>query len=595
MAPGLKNFSILGNPEDQALIWRIIADNAGRHWRKCALAVFMTMVSAGCTAAIAYMIGNIINATYLRHSFYAVGALSFVWMLLFAIRGLAAYWQDILMAQVGNRITAETQTRICDKLLGQGVSYYADRHSSEFMAKTVLGASSSANVLNLLVLALGRDLLTLLGLIAVMVWQDPLLALIGLLVLPPALFGVERLVAIAREIAGTQMRGSWSMLGTLQEAVQGFKVVKAFRLENAIRSRVAENVTTLEHASNRLAKITLISSPLIEVFGGFAAGLAFLYGGYRVLEANASPGELVSFMMAFIMTFDFARRLARVKVDIGSNLVPARALYELFDSRPAEPDDSGNPALDVTAGRIVFENVSFAYREDTPVLRGLSFVAEPGRMTALVGPSGAGKTTVFNLLLRFYDTASGSIAIDGQELRNVSRSSLRARIAYVGQEVYLFNGSIRDNILNGRPDATEAEIHAAAKAALAHEFILAFPDGYDTFVGETGSQLSAGQRQRVALARAFIKDAPIILLDEATASLDSESERYVQDAIRRLCAGRTTLVIAHRLNTIRDADAIHVVEQGVIVESGSHEALIRRNGKYANFVHLQFGEEVPDS
>jgi ABC-type multidrug transport system fused ATPase/permease subunit len=266
-------------------------------------------------------------------------------------------------------------------------------------------------------------------------------------------------------------------------------------------------------------------------------------------------------------------------------------LYEIIDSPPGEPNDDDLPSITLSTARIEFDDVRFSYRADTPVLRGMNFIAQPGKVTALVGPSGGGKSTVFNLLLRFYEAEAGRILIDGQNIGAVSRRSLRGEIAFVGQIVHLFRGTIRENIALGKLDASEAEIIAAARAAHAHDFVMSFPAGYDTPVGEHGLQLSGGQRQRIAIARALIKDSPIILLDEATAALDSESERHVQEAIAELCKGRTTLVIAHRLSTIMHSDCILVVEDGLVVESGRHDELLRKNGRYASFYRLQLKEQ----
>jgi ATP-binding cassette subfamily B protein len=345
-------------------------------------------------------------------------------------------------------------------------------------------------------------------------------------------------------------------------------------------------------AANKMARVANRASPLMESLGGIAIALAILYGGYRVIETGATPGEFVSFMAAFLLAYEPAKRLARFNIDLSGALVGVRILFDLVDSPATEPADDDKPKLAVGPGRIVFSDVRFAYRPDEPVIRGLSFVAEPGKVTALAGPSGGGKTTVLALILRFYTPDSGAIAIDGQDIAAVSRHSLRQQIAYVGQDVTLFHGSVRDNIAFGRLGASEAEIVAAAKAAHAHDFITAFPQGYDTPVGERGTQLSGGQRQRIAIARALIKNAPLILLDEATASLDSESERQVQDAIAHLCEGRTTLVIAHRLHTIMHADRIHVVEEGTIVESGRHDELLRKGGRYASFYRLQLKDQA---
>jgi ATP-binding cassette subfamily B protein len=329
----------------------------------------------------------------------------------------------------------------------------------------------------------------------------------------------------------------------------------------------------------------------METLGGVAIALAITYGGYRVIETGATPGEFFSFITAFLLAYEPAKRLARLNIDLNSNLVGVNILFEIIDSPATEPADDDRPPLALQNGRVEFADVHFGYRAGEPVLRGLSFVAEPGQVTALVGPSGGGKSTILNLILRFYEIGAGRITIDGQDIAAVSRRSLRRQIAFVGQDVFLFRGTIRDNIAVGKPDAGEHEILAAARAAYAHDFIMAFPLGYDTPVGEHGLQLSGGQRQRIAIARALVKNAAIILLDEATASLDSESERQVQDAIEHLCRGRTTIVIAHRLHTVMHADRIHVVEDGGIAESGRHDALLRQGGRYAFFYRLQLKDQ----
>jgi ATP-binding cassette subfamily B protein len=358
-----------------------------------------------------------------------------------------------------------------------------------------------------------------------------------------------------------------------------------------MRTRLDANVAEVERLANRAARISNRASPLMETIGGVAVALVMIYAGYRVIETGAAPGQFFSFLAAFLLAYEPAKKLARLNIDLTSALVGVRVLYEVIDTPPTEPEEPHKPALRLAAARIEFKDVYFAYRRGEPVLRGMTFVAEPGKVTALVGPSGGGKSTVLNLTLRFFDVLAGVVMIDGQNVTDVSRDSLRRQIAYVGQDVFLFHGTVRENIAIGKPGATEEEIVAAAKAAHAHEFISSFPGGYDTEVGERGTALSGGERQRVAIARALVKDAPIILLDEATASLDSESERLVQDAMAHLCEGRTTIVIAHRLNTIVHADRIMVVEGGEIVESGRHDELLRKGGRYAAFFRLQVREQ----
>jgi ATP-binding cassette subfamily B protein len=331
----------------------------------------------------------------------------------------------------------------------------------------------------------------------------------------------------------------------------------------------------------------------METLGGFAVAIALVYGGFRVIATGATPGQFFSFLAAFMLAYEPAKRLARLNLDLNSGLVGVRILFDVIDHPPTETPDEEKAPLKLSAGRVEFAKVQFAYRPGEKVIRNLSFVAEPGKLTALVGPSGGGKSTIFNLLLRFHEADVGGIIIDGQNIASVSRRSLRSQIAYVGQDVFLFRASIRDNIAVGRPGASEAEIVNAARAAYAHDFIMAFPRGYDTPVGEHGARLAGGERQRISVARALLKDAHLILLDEATASLDSESERQVQGAIEHLCRGRTTIVIAHRLHTVVDADRIFVIEEGAVVESGRHDELLRKTGRYASFYRLQLRDQQP--
>jgi ATP-binding cassette subfamily B protein len=428
-----------------------------------------------------------------------------------------------------------------------------------------------------------------------MVVQDPLLSFFSFVVAPPAFFVLRKLIRRIYSIARTQFQGGTRIIETLQETLQGIRIVKAFTLEDIMRERFDRNVAAVEHEANKMARVSNRASPLMETLGGCAIAIAITYGGYRVIETGATPGQFFSFITAFLLAYEPAKRLARLNIELNSALVGVRVLFEVIDSPPSEAPDDNKPALQVTTARLEFKNVQFAYRAEEAVLRGMSFVAEAGKLTALVGPSGGGKSTVLNLLLRFYENERGLITIDGQDISKVSRRSLRQHIAYVGQDVFLFRDTIRENIAFGKPGASDDEIVAAAKAAYAHDFILSFPRGYDTPVGEHGLQLSGGQRQRVAIARALIKNAPIILLDEATAALDSESELQVREAMEHLCQGRTTLAIAHRLHTISHADRIYVVEDGRAVESGHHDELLRKGGRYASFYRLQLKTQEPDS
>ncbi len=574
-----------------ALIRRLLTEQGLVHWRKYALGFTLMAVSAGCTAFSAYLIGNVINEAYVNKSLAGIFILGGVTVALFATKGLATYGHSVLLSQIGNRIVADNQRRVFAKLLNEGIGFFSNRHSTEFIARLSAGAAAATQVINLLITSLGRDLLSLIGLVTVMVVQDPYMSFFAFVVAPPAFFVLRKLIRRVHGIARSQFMGGTRIIETLQETLQGIRIVKAFTLEDTMRARFDRNVAAVEHEANKMARVSGRSSPLMETLGGIAIAMAITYGGYRVIATGATPGEFFSFIAAFLLAYEPAKRLARLNIELNSGLVGVRILFEVLDSPPSEPADDDKPALVIKTRRLEFDDVHFAYRSDEAVLRGISFVAEPGKLTALVGPSGSGKTTIVNLILRFYDVERGKIAIDGQDIRQVSRHSLRRHLAYVGQDVFLFRGTIRDNIAFGKPDASEEEIVAAAKGAYAHDFIMTFPRGYDTPVGEHGLQLSGGQRQRVAIARALIKDAPIILLDEATAALDSELELQVREAMEHLCQGRTTVAIAHRLHTVSHADRIYVIEEGQVVESGRHEELLRKNGRYASFYRLQLKQQ----
>jgi ATP-binding cassette, subfamily B, bacterial MsbA len=576
-----------------ALVRRLLLDEALGYWPRYAMAFALMGTAAAATALTAYLLGTMTNEAYVNHNFRGIVVIGIAAIAIFAVKGFATYGAAVMLSWIGNSIIADNQRRLFDKLLQQNVGFFADRHSSEFIARLTTGAAAVSQVINLLITAVGRDLMSLIGLTIVMFVQDPIMALIGFVMAPPAFFFLRKLIRRVRNIARMQFTGGTRIIETMQEALQGLRMVKAFALEDEMRRRLNKSVGDVQHESNKMARVSNRASPLMEMLGGFAIALATIYGGYRVIETGATPGAFVSFLAAFLLAYEPAKRLARLNIDLNNSLVGVRVLYEVIDSPAGEPRDDNLPPLKLTASRVEFADVHFSYREDRPVLRGMKFVAQPGKVTALVGPSGGGKSTVLNLLLRFYDADSGHVLIDGQDIASVSRASLRAEIAYVGQIVHLFRGTIRENIALGKLDAVESEIVAAAKAAHAHDFIMSFPEGYETPVGEHGLQLSGGQRQRIAIARALIKDSPIILLDEATAALDSESEQHVQEALAELCKGRTTLVIAHRLSTIMHADSILVIENGTVVELGRHDELLRRGGRYASFYRLQLKEQSP--
>src|SRR3954467_2150085 len=457
----------------RSLVRRLLLEQAFGQWKRYAVAFALMALAAGATALSAYLIGNVINAAYVDKNLPGIIVLALVTALIFLIKALSTYGSSVMLARIGNRIVALNQRQMFNALINQNIAFFSERHSSEFMARLTTGATAASQVINMLVTAIGRDLFTLLGLLAVMIYQDPIMSFFSFVVAPPAFIVLRKMIRRIYAIARNQFTGGTRILQTMQETVQGIRIVKAFTLEDVMRARLDNNVAELEHESNKWARVAYRASPLMEALGGFAVAGALIYGGFRVIETGATPGQFFSFLAAFMLAYEPAKRLARLNIDLNTGLVGVRILFEIIDSPPTEPNDDDKPVLEITEAGVAFDNVRFGYRPDEPVLRGMTFGAEPGRMTALVGPSGGGKSTVFNLMLGFYEAGGGSIKIDSQDIAHVSRHSLRSQVAYVGQDVFLFRGSVRENIALGRPGATEAEIVAAAKAAYAHDFIMA--------------------------------------------------------------------------------------------------------------------------
>jgi ATP-binding cassette, subfamily B, bacterial MsbA len=588
--------SLLDSPSNSVLR-RLLTDQGFKHWKGYAFAFAMMALIALTTSLSAWIIGQIVNKIFVGRDLKAVWEITAAIVVIYTVKGLATYGQQVVMSRVGNSIVANVQKRMFEQMLRMKVSYYGQSHSSIFIARQAFIAQSASGVLNLLITTFSRDALTIVGLVIVMVSQDPLLSFLALMLVPLAAVGVRKIGVRVRKIMAGEFQGAAQMMESLQETAQGIRIVKAFTLENFMRARQGAAIEGFQAAANKLARVSSRTSPIMESLGGFAIAAVVLYSGYTVILRGNPPGSLFSFITSVIMLYEPMKRVARLHVDLSASLFGVSMLYSFLDERDYEEDPPQAPELEVTNGRIEFRDVVFGYRPGEPVLHGISFVAEAGKTTALVGRSGGGKSTVMNLILRLYEVKSGEIGsgqilCDGQDTATVTLASLRQQIGYVAQENFLFKGSVRDNIAMGRPGASEDEIVAAAKAAYAHDFIMGFERGYDSPCGEHGMQLSGGQRQRIAIARAFLKNAPIILLDEATSALDSESEQAIQKALRTLCEGRTTIVIAHRLSTVAQADEICVLDRGRIVERGRHGELLAQGRTYSHIAQTQFPRDA---
>jgi ATP-binding cassette subfamily B protein len=422
-----------------------------------------------------------------------------------------------------------------------------------------------------------------------MIYQQPTLTLVSMVVGPLALFGVRRILAKVRRIMEMEMASLAEIIKVIQETSGGILIVKAFSLEERMASRMNAAVHQVEKRANAVSRLEAITSPLMDTLSGFAiAGVVCLSAVNLFGDTTTTAGQLMSFVTALLMAYEPAKRLSRMRVSIEAALVGVRMMFDLLD-RPETMTEAPDAAdLSQGPGRVEFRDVGFSYGRGHPVLRKLAMVCEAGKTTALVGPSGGGKSTILNLVLRLYDPSDGQVFIDGTDLRHATFRSLRERISFVGQGTFLFSASVLENIRFGRPGASDDEVIEAARAANAHEFITGLPQGYQTAVGENGAFLSGGQKQRLAIARAILKDSPILLLDEATSALDSTSEALVQGAIHRLTRGRTTIVIAHRLSTVLEADKICVIAAGELVEEGTTDELLARGGLFRTLYDQQF-------
>jgi subfamily B ATP-binding cassette protein MsbA len=545
------------------------------------------VVAAAATGRAVKMLHPLIDGMLAEGTSGALSLVAAAVFGIFMLRGATTFGHTVLMAQVGQRMIAEMQKRLFARVVGFELAFFHSVSPGRLVSRFNNDIESMRMLISDTVAGLLRDGLTLVSLVGVMVWQDWRLALLACSAIPLGAIPAGIIGRRARRLSRRRQELQGDMTTILDETFQGVRQVKAYAMEGYETARLEGAVERVYRNNVKAVRAKAMQHPIMEALSALAVAGVVFYGGSEVIAGTRTPGTFITFIAALYFAYDPVKRLARLNAVLQEGLAAADRVFQLMDRAPQIIDRPGARPLLVKGGAIRFKDVSFAYGA-SPALHGVTLEVPAARTVALVGPSGAGKTTVLDLIPRLHDVSAGAVTIDGQDVRDVTMDSLRRNVALVSQEVQLFDDTVGANIAYGRPGATAAEIEAAAKAAGANGFIADLPQGYDTLVGPRGVKLSGGERQRIAIARAMLKDAPILLLDEATSALDSENERIVQKALDTLMAGRTTLVIAHRLSTVVHADRIYVLEAGRVVESGSHAELIARNGVYARLHALQF-------
>lgn len=544
-------------------------------------------VVAATTAASAKLMKPIINDIFLGQKAELLLPITGAVFLVFLLKGIFSYAETVLMAFVGHRVIADIQKDLFNHLIVVPLTFFQNLQTGDLISRFMNDVSRLNNAVTGTLTSIGKDSLTLLFFIYVMFDEDWLLASIVFFILPIAILPVVVIGKKMRRASTRVQEQTADLTILLTQAFQGIRLIKSYCMEAYEKSKIQEVIDAVFHRTFKGVRTKAITHPVMEFLGGLAIVAVILYGGSQVIQGNQTPGAFFAFITALIMSYEPLKRLANLNANLHEQLAAAERVFSLFQTKK-ELEGPSKRDLKVTKGTISFQDVSFHYTGGSPILKSLHLTFEPGKKTALVGPSGGGKSTLLNLIPRFFDVTQGAIQIDGQNIQEVSLVSLRQSIALVSQEIVLFDDTIAANIGFGNPKANLEDICQAAKAAAAAEFIEALPQGYQTLVGEQGLRLSGGQRQRLSIARAFLKNAPLLLMDEPTSALDSASEQKIQQALTHLMKGRTTIIIAHRLATVLDADIIYMVEEGQITAQGTHDQLLRTYPPYQQLCKIQF-------
>jgi subfamily B ATP-binding cassette protein MsbA len=578
----------------RAVVGRVARVYMAPRWKGWLTALIAAICVAIISAELIRILEPAVNDLMVNHKPGQLIVLPVTIALLALGRAIAQVVQASLVNRIGNGVVGDVQVQLFGKLVRADLARLRSQHSGAYVSSVLYDAGLIREAATAGVINYTQHLLTVIGAITVMVSNDTALSLVLILALPVSGWIMRRFAKRTTKAARGAMAETSALSTAIMESLDGIRVVKIENREGYEEQRVGDVVRRRQTHLVKGANARARAAPSTELVMTLITAAVIAYAGWRSQQGAMTVGAFVAFIGALGLASQSLRQLANLQTVMAEGMSAARRLFAALDVEPEVRERPGATPLACGAGLIRFEDVGFSYGGDgPPALSHVTLEARRGETIALVGPSGGGKSTILNLIPRFYDPTAGRVLVDGQDVREVTLDSLRAQIALVTQEPFLFDDTIRANIAYARPEASLEAIQAAADAAAAHEFITALPNGYDTTVGEAGARLSGGQRQRIAIARAFLKDAPILLLDEATSALDAESEAQVQAALRRLMAGRTTLLIAHRLSTVRGADRIYVVDRGRIVETGDHDTLVKKRGLYARLAKTQDLEAEP--
>jgi ATP-binding cassette, subfamily B, bacterial MsbA len=570
-------------PSTAAVVRRLLHDYVGRQWGLLAVAVLCMLATSAISGLVPLLLNLEVKLIFLRHQAEMLLPMSLAVVGVVICRAIALFFGRMWLDSLGEKTVAAAQAQMFSRLIRRDLADLNAVHSGQFVSNFLYDATVMRDGLTQGIAAIFLESVQLVVYLAYVLISDWQLGALALIVLPGVAWAMERLGGSMRRAATRGMRETGDLSVVLSEAMDGRRIIKAYGLEAHSIARVDARLKARLRTLLKAVRLRAAAAPVTDLFLGVVVGLVLFVAGWQALHGQITLNAFAGFLAALLLAQQPLRNLSQLWPTASAGMAAATRMFAAIDTRPAIVNRPGAQALIPKGGGVSFRDVTFAYHADAgDTLSGVTLDIPAGKKIALVGPSGAGKTTIFNLLLRFYESDGGAIALDGQEIKSVTLESLRAAISVVTQEAVLFDESIADNIALGKPGALLGEIKAAARNAAAHDFIEAMPEGYDTRVGEGGLKLSGGQRQRVAIARAMLRNAPILLLDEATSALDAESERQVQESLSRLMKGRTTIVIAHRLSTVVDADRIYVLEKGRVVQSGSHAELLAADGLYAS-------------